>query len=746
MGYKASKVLGAGRQSYSIVFRHPVRKDSSGKAGLRIRRGLGTTDENEAQRLVEQMNEILSDKTLWDLSARQFALLKFDVKIVDAFYDTLEPRNTDYFSLREAALPLPGAEQGYAKVLLVGTTGAGKTTLLRQLIGTDPKKERFPSTSPNKTTVSDIEVICSQGSFETIVTFFELREIRLHLEDCVMAAVLAKINGLDNDIVTMRLLEHSEQRFRFFYVLGDPTMDLDDEDEVDEDEDQELFKGRVTKEENAKFQLVIKGFLSQVNELALVSEKVKNQLVKEFNLNPDSLGAEDKTAFEEIMDEELRQKREFHGLVDDMLDEMTERFKLLKEGHLEFDGEQWPIRWSFRTDDRSEFIQNVRRLSSNYAPHFGKLLTPLVQGIRVKGPFIPTGYTVVPRLVLIDGQGIGHTVTSASSLPSQTSKKFETSDAILLVDSSKQPMQAASQAVLKELASSGHISKLRICFTHLDELKGDNLPTRKSRVNHVSASLNQVVTRIRETLGNEVAVNLDLMLPERSYYLGSLDQNVEEKDKNTLEQLKNLVAALETSIFVEKVSDAIPYYDEANLIIAVQNATRRFHDIWKGRFGRISISNEPVQHWARIKAISRRLALNYDNLEYDNLRPIPELKDRLMDHIRMYLNQPVRWVPGNTADEEKKEAVDRIAREIHSKLINLATERLWAERQTPWNEAFNLTGRGSTVERIKHMESIFEIAAPIPGEAATISSHEYLTILRQLVKDAINLKGGRMLH
>jgi hypothetical protein len=736
-------VKGVGRHSWSIVFRHPVRKDPTGKVGLRIRRGLGTTDENEAQRLVDQMNEILSDSSLWDLSAKPLALLRYDEKIVAAFYDYLEPKNTDYYSLREAHLPLPGADQGYAKVLLVGSTGAGKTTLLRQFIGSDPKKDRFPSTSPNKTTVSDIEVICSPGDYEVIVTFFELREIRLHVEDCVMAAVLAKVNGMDDNTVSMRLLEHSEQRFRFFYVLGDPNLDLDDEEE--EDEAQELYvnEHRVTTEERSRFLAVIKGFLAQVNELASISTKVKEQLVKELNINPDSLDSEDKTAFEEIFDEELRQKKEFHALVDEILDEMAERFKLLKDGELEYDGDQWPLTWKYCTKDRTTFIENVRRLSSNYAPQFGKLLTPLVQGIRVKGPFMPNWYNVVPRLVLIDGQGIGHTVSSASSLPSQTSRKFDACDAIILVDSAKQPMQTAALSVIKELVASGHISKLRICFTHLDELKGDNLPTRKSRINHVGASLNQVVSHIRETLGYEVAVNLDLLLSERSYYLANLDQVMQEKDKHTLEQLKDLIATLETSIFVEKISEAIPFYDEANLIIAVQNATKRFHDIWRGRFGKASSSNEPAEHWTRLKALSRRLALNYDNGEYENLRPVSELKNRLMEHIRIYLNQPVRWVPGNVSDDEKKNAVDRIAREIHTKLFDLTTQRLWTDRLTSWNNAFNLSGRGSAHRRIEHMEKIFDQAAPIPGEAATTQSHEYLLGIRQLVKTAITLKGGR---
>src|SRR4051794_29914743 len=74
--------------------------------------------------------------------------------------------------LREESLPLPTAETGYASVMLLGTTGAGKTTLVRQLLGTDLKTERFPSTSTAKTTVAEAELILTDARpFRAAVTF-----------------------------------------------------------------------------------------------------------------------------------------------------------------------------------------------------------------------------------------------------------------------------------------------------------------------------------------------------------------------------------------------------------------------------------------------------------------------------------------------------------------------------------------------------------------------------------------------
>lgn len=357
---------------------------------------------------------------------------------------------------------------------------------------------------------------------------------------------------------------------------------------------------------------------------------------------------------------------------------------------------------------------------------------------------MPNWSKVVPQLVLIDGQGIGHTVSSTTSLPTQTSRKFETVDTVLLVDSAKQPMQAASLTVLRSLAASGHLSKIRICFTHLDELRGDNLPSRKSRVAHVAASLHQAVNHIRETLGPEVATNLDVVLNERSYYLSNLDQPIQDKDKYTLSQLQKLLDALETSIFEDVASEAKPVYEEANLVIAIQNATRQFHESWRARLGFPSTANDPAQHWTRIKALARRLAHVFDHGEYAGLRPVAELTDRLMQHIRVYLNQPVRWIPGSATEEEKKTAVDRIAREIHSQFLDLVSTRLWMDRLAAWNSAYELSGIGSGHERARSFRRLFEEAAPIPGEGAMANTQDFLLGIKTIVKAAINDKGGKV--
>src|SRR5687768_12017610 len=92
MTYTAKLTRGAGRKFFSVDFRHPVKKDRYGRFGLKVRRGLGTNDEVEAERLLAQLNELLANDTFHRPSARDQALARgFEPVVVDAFFRDLEP-------------------------------------------------------------------------------------------------------------------------------------------------------------------------------------------------------------------------------------------------------------------------------------------------------------------------------------------------------------------------------------------------------------------------------------------------------------------------------------------------------------------------------------------------------------------------------------------------------------------------------------------------------------------------------
>ena len=191
--YKASKTRSNNRPGWSVTFSHPRRTDARGKFGLKVRRGLGTADDARADQLVGQLNEILADPSWWSLDRRTEASQKFDAIVVSAFFDGIEVGKIKSKERREEMLPLPTPDDGYARVMLVGSTGAGKTTLLRQLIGSDHTRDRFPSTSTAKTTTADIEIITTAtGPFKSVITFMNEHEVRAAVDECLERHALAQ--------------------------------------------------------------------------------------------------------------------------------------------------------------------------------------------------------------------------------------------------------------------------------------------------------------------------------------------------------------------------------------------------------------------------------------------------------------------------------------------------------------------------------------------------------------------------
>ena len=219
--YTASKSPTRDGTGWIISFRHPLRKDPRGKQGRKVRRGLGTSDETRAQALVDEMNILLGDAAWQTIAKRPDAERRFDPVIVRAFYDDIENAPSNTSEIRNEALPLPSAAEGYAKVLMVGTTGAGKTSLLRHLMGSHPDRDRFPSTSASRTTVTDIEVITGASApYRAVVTFFNEWTVHTNVYECVADACAGLWDDLSDDKLAERLLTHRDLRFRLGYVVG----------------------------------------------------------------------------------------------------------------------------------------------------------------------------------------------------------------------------------------------------------------------------------------------------------------------------------------------------------------------------------------------------------------------------------------------------------------------------------------------------------------------------------------------
>lgn len=745
--FTASKTR-SNRPGWSVTFRHPVRRDSRNEWGLKVRKGLGTSDDIEADRLVGQLNELLQNESWWSGDRRKDAALEFDEIVVSAFFDGIEAEAHDAEASRSAVIALPTRDDGYSTVLFLGTTGAGKTTLLRHIIGSDPETDRFPSTSTAKTTTADIEIVVAPGDFYAAVTFMPEHEVRAHIDECIEEACLEAIQGKSDAKIAAALLEHREQRFRLSYILGgwNTAQESEDDDFSFEDEpkpDTAISEDEeITAEEIESQHIRLLGFVNAIKDLAKETGTFCEAQIGRLS---DEKSADGKAAWLELFGVEAFKNPRFSTLALDVMDEVVERFDRIETGNTERSATDWPIIWTYNSDDRDDFLAAVRWFSSNHHKQFGRLLTPLVDGIRVQGPLYPSldEQDEEFKLVLLDGQGLGHTASSVSSVSTRVTNKFSRVDMILLVDNAQQPMQAAPLALLRAVGSSGFADKLAIAFTHFDQVKGANLGSFDQKRDHVLGSVSNAIASLRDIVGAGVAGAVERQVDGHSVFLGGLDKPTAKLPGGFKRQLEKLLDMMRLSGAPSEETDCSPIYELKGLEIAMHDAIDAFRDPWRARLGISYHDGISKEHWTRIKALSRRLASRWAD-EYDNLTPVADLLARLQEEASKWLDRPADWTRLPHTDDERELALDRIRRTVFARLYDLTKTRLTDDQVAGWREAFDHSGPGSAMRRAHTIETIHDVAAPRISAAMTSDARLFLSRLHEILREAIKEAGGQI--
>lgn len=731
--YTAAAKRNPGRKAWLVEFRHPLRNDSSNKPGKKTRKGLGTEDEAVANQLVAELNDLLHNEALWSLGARAEAANLYDARVVEIFYSEVEPRASSVRQLCDKLLPLPTSEEGYARVVLIGAPGAGKTTLVRQLLGTHPKTERFPSTSVNRTTTFPTELALRDGDYQAVATFMTEHEVRFEIEESISAAIVEAVEGNARQVARV-LLEKSDMRFRLKYLLGN----LDDGDDVDPYEDaeedepadsQETFA--VSPAERAALQQTLDGYLARIQSIAAGCraevEAVQGQLA--------DMNAEDRGAALDLIEEHAVGSDAFLELVSDVLDEVKTKFNGVPLGRFEKTTTGWPTAWHLQCspEDRSAFLQCIRYFAGNAYQAFGKLLAPLVNGLRVAGPFRPLWAEKESRLVLVDTEGLGHKANATADLSEGVLSLFHDADVILLVDSAKNGLtNFAAGKALETVVNAGYTRKLSVVFTHMDAVKGDSL-RGQAKFDHVFAGLRNIAdNQLAKNVSADAARYLLKHLEHSTFYVGKIDELDPKPAKPELNRLLALLVAAQPPVF-EPV--AFPQYSMDNLVLAIQQAAQDFRQQWQGLLG---LSAHPLfrpRAWQTIKALTRRYAEGWDDGFV--LQPTANLIAALSSAVSRFLESPIAW-SGNPTPEQKRDTIDRIKAAVAKQVPDLSLRRLRKQPQPAWMGAYALRGAGSTFSRKMQVEGIYERWVPVPDARGNAIALEFLEEVKLLLKAAID--------
>lgn len=674
--YTARLVTNSGRPGLLVEFRHPGVLDRQGY-GRKVTRGLKTRDKPEADTILTDLNQILADASLHEFSARNLAAAQFHPKAVEAFYGVYT-REDAGVARREQLIPLERPECGVPTIGLVGNTSVGKTSLLRRILGT--VNERFPAISGNRTTLFPCEFLVEDGQFRAAISFRSETETELALQQMGLKAVMRALDGADDELVIRELFEPIEDGLRLKYLLGIPKLSGD-----------------------APVDQLARRWVERARLIAsAASREITSEIREGSEKVPENAGA-----VRERIEDEAEGSDGLAELVSEIVEELRERSEVQVPGQIARTATGWPISWKFDASsiERERFIKEVKRFTGNQREDFGILLTPLVNGARIAGPFF-SGTNSRRPLVLNDTVGFGHYADTASDLNEAYAELCDRVDCILVVESAKTSFSSNSlHQVLEATVTTGHVSKLAVAFTHMDALDGDDVSDETEAREKALVGLRSAVDQhVAKKLSRDAARQLSNHLAgENVFYFGSLNIADDTTSNSELERLRKHFSAKKAATpFVT----ALPEYEFKFFVPFVIAAIDNFRNRWSSLLGVRSNSVFDPLPWQSVKAVARRNADTSINDDYP-YRPVASLNTALRQEIAKFLDSPLNWQGQAPSDEEKQTIIDVIKAELSLPLLRLCTRTLRTVPRPQWITAWEFRGPNSTIRRRSTIEGLF---------------------------------------
>jgi hypothetical protein len=731
--YRARKIKSPGRNFYSVAFRHP-RKQERGKPGRQVCKGLGTNNEAEAEKLVADLNKLLATPELHAIASEQEARRQgIDPRIIEIFYEGMEPTSTNHREQRDQMLPFP---ESHTQNLLMGITGSGKSTLLRRLIGST--NDRFPATSINRTTTCQLEIFTGAEDYTAVVTFLSQHQAQQEVVESLSAAVLKAVKGGEDGRVMNELLEQSDMRFRLKYILGDWEAEESDDEFIVMGEAEEDDVDGTTSDQQAQ-RAFLEKLLKQIRRVGGEARaSVEPILGKLDGLIGDDLDY----ALDEIQ-EAAEQSDDFLDMVSEVMAEIRYRFDEITEGKFAKSPTAWPSAWkgTAAADGKKDFLKIIRKFTGNSKPQWGTLLTPLVTGVRVQGPFRPEWATANYNHVFIDTEGLLHGRANAD-VPTELTELFKKVDSIVLVESAKNALSSPAAAkVFEAVASTGYTKSFALAFTHMDHASGEDLRDGKAKKEKVFGGVRNVLdNQIAKSLSRDAARHLETQLQTNTFYFAHLDGKFPTKDEVQIKKFENRLGRqlLEFTVCLaaRKQPDlklpGYPKYSMRSLGLAVREASLAFIESWEAKLGFKYVDGETTVPWQSLKALSHRYAEGWLRDGFW-LRPIDQLTANLRNVLTKFLDNPIEWGGKPVSDEEKLVILDGLKQRITEPLAGIAEERLRKLPLVEWQAAYGLRGKGTTVTRRHNVRSIFQAQIPVPESRSDRASELWMDEIEKVV-------------
>jgi len=611
------------------------------------------------------------------------------------------------WNYREREIPLREDVCGnkFHKILFVGATGVGKTSLVRQVLGT----EKFPSTSSSRTTICNFEALLDNSSYyKATITYFSYEYVLGCVSDCLFDACDYFIfNNGNYSRVWNKFTEHRDQKFHLKYILGNPN------------------SSSVSKKIEKRFGIYKKCILSVAD---CYTKKVRDILNDDEEIK--GLSEEDKNVCRKLYKDAVCDCDEFKDAVDVIINDIKSVWEDAVKGMDTLEEDGWPYCSSFKTDDRDFFLSKISLFSSNEFQKYGILATPLVEGMRVSGPFVPSCATSCgPNIVVIDGVGVGHNmdVEGEPVVSSHTVDLFFNVDEIYIVDKANDPFKSETCSIVKSAMTNGVSAKMHFLFTHFDLIKGDNYESDDDKIDTIQDSCRQLAGKLDNLLGGQAKGRLESLALENSFYLSNVQEFENEPSVN--DGLRRFVSRLgfdvsggakqfskdnpiSKAVVPPKASSKKKEFDHEDLLSngnvqncleeAIEYGVNYFYEKWKALLNYESNLPFSSVHWTRIKALSRRLG-RFQMERYQELCPSRDLREAIQEKFYSLIQLQKNLIDNEIQDDVLQKCGFEINRCCRIEITD--------SKRNDWNEAYEFRGEGSTFERREKIKEIYKTGA-----------------------------------
>lgn len=612
-------------KSWCVTFDHPFRKEAGGEKGQPIRAGLHTSDEEEAEKLRKQLNDLVTDEHFWTPKAKMKAKTLFDERIVAAVYDQWE--EPSYEGIRNSCLPFQD-EEGYANIQLIGEKGTGKTLLLRQLLGLNEEIEPFPAAGPSDSSRYEAEwLLADQEFYEAVVTFVPFMKIKAHVEEAVLQAAMAyALESSQQKMVEALMGKEGVLRSLIGFLPSSVPR---------------LYGWIPSSDEKIN----LRRWTPYIKAIQTEAARVRQELLSK----PDAF--HETESFKETWKRDDRCLQLAAALVG----EVERNFLALEEGTILYHEDDWPLCWRFKTKDRAYFLEQLYQLFGDDPAFDGKQLSALVEGMRLKGPFRPLSHEeAVPKLMIAEQRIAGGYLSDLQI------EKITAADAVVLVEKGS---ALTPSSLWHEMVITGQVEKLSIVFTDVDDLSGNRLRTYEDKCEHLLRLLHERIEAIGDTLGEQAARMFTRVCRQNGLHIIG-----RSADLQTAQSLQRLTQALEKSTIPKGESHVHPIYVSIAVSLAIHEGAKRFH-------GRLQKREEIAAVFASCMGEALYCFFINDPSGWSLPKASYVEKDRTIERVCFFLHQDLlAYAQEELCSAVEKDDGQKNWQETLAKLIPIETE------------------------------------------------------------------------